>query len=187
MDGLIQPQVVADQQYDVETQMKKPLILQNKHDLGKSVDDLMAFYNPDKYHESGARVQFSKNVTSAANFTSKANKTANVTLTSNSSANATSNTTITPHSQDGLVPAPKDQQYEGQDQLKQPLIWENRHDWSNSNDDIKHFYNPNKYDNDKGYLKTNVSTNASANASKNARVQLSKNVTSAANSTSKAN
>jgi hypothetical protein len=100
--------VVADQQYDVETQMKKPLILQNKHDLGKSVDDLMAFYNPDKYHESGARVQVSKNVTSAANFTSKANKTANVTLTSNSSANATSNTTITPHSQDGLVPAPKD-------------------------------------------------------------------------------
>lgn len=37
--------------------MKKPLILENKHDLGKSVDDLMAFYNPNKYADSGARVQ----------------------------------------------------------------------------------------------------------------------------------
>ena len=67
--------------------MKKPLILENKHDLGKSVDDLMAFYNPDKYSHSGARVQLSKNITSAAN------KTVNVTLTSNSSANVTANAT----------------------------------------------------------------------------------------------
>jgi len=49
--------VVDDKQYNVETQMKKPLILENKHDLGKSVDDLMAFYNPNKYSDSGARVQ----------------------------------------------------------------------------------------------------------------------------------
>jgi len=67
--------------------LKKPLILENKHDLGKSVDDLMAFYNPDKYSHSGARVQLSKNITSAAN------KTVNVTLTSNSSANVTANAT----------------------------------------------------------------------------------------------
>ena len=87
LDGLVIPRVVSDKQYDVQTQLKKPLILENKHDLGKSADDLMAFYNPNKYADSGARVQLSKNVTA------NSSKTSNVTLNSNSSANATANVT----------------------------------------------------------------------------------------------
>merc|ERR1719329_1732099 len=89
LDGLVIPRVVADKQYDVQTQLKKPLILQNKHDLGTSTDDLMAFYNPNKYADSGARVQLSKNVT--ANVTANATANASANVSANASANVSAN------------------------------------------------------------------------------------------------
>lgn len=96
LDGLvIEP---SDKQYGVETQLKKPLILENKHDLGKSVDDLMAFYNPHKYSSSGARVQ------------------------TNSTAQ------INPEHKDGLVSEPQtvDNTPYWHEQLKKPLLPVNR-------------------------------------------------------------
>lgn len=73
LDGLVEARVVADKQYDVETQMKKPLILENKHDLGISIDDLKSFYNPDKYASSGARVQTNATANASTNATAKIN------------------------------------------------------------------------------------------------------------------
>lgn len=98
LDGLVIDKVVDDKQYNVQTQLKKPLILENKHDLGKSVDDLMAFYNPNKYSDSGARVQ--------TNSTAK----------------------IDPENRKGLVGEPDtvDNTPYWHEQLKKPLVPENR-------------------------------------------------------------
>jgi len=54
---------------------------------------------------------------------------------------------INPAHPEGLVPPPKDAQYEVPPQLKRPLNLENQSD----KDDIKHWWNPNKYENSYAY------------------------------------
>ena len=154
LDGLVIPRVVADKQYDVQTQLKKPLILQNKHDLGTSTDDLMAFYNPNKYADSGARVQLSKNITA------NSSKTSNVTLNSNSSANVTANisvnTTANVTLNDTANASTNATQYD------KPINSERAEDWSTDTHDIN-YYRPNKY-----YGQKNASSNSTANVTTNA-------------------
>lgn len=82
-----------DPLYEVVPQMRQPLIWENHRDD----DDVLNYYNPDKYTAPRAYVQLNK----------EAEKT------------------ITPTKQDGIVPHPKDPLYEVPPQLKQPLVWEN--------------------------------------------------------------
>ena len=90
----------------------------------------MAFYNPHKYTNSGARVQLAKNITKVANITAKANKSTNVTLSSNSSANITANVTANASA--------------NATQYDKPINSERQEPFETSTHDIN-YYKPNKY------------------------------------------
>lgn len=111
----------------------------------------MAFYNPNKYTDSGARVQVSKNITTAAN------KTLNVTLSSNVTGNISANIS-------GNASA-------NATQYDKPINSERAEPWETQTHDIV-YYRPNKY-----YAQKNVSANATANVTANSTANSTSNST----------
>lgn len=126
----------------------------------------MHYYNPNKKpnpHEY-VKTNATKNKTAVIQM----NMTGNATIASNHSSNL-SLAAIDPVHPEGLVRAPKDKQYENPQstQLKHPLVIDNGHDWNGSNDDIMHWYNPNKYTASGAYIQMNSTANVTHNKTMN--------------------